>query len=109
MAVIGVLAIHAEGRHLEGLVVVHHRECAMLKARLDHMTISEDPLHFMRQRIGAYVPILGNLAQECIADASAHNIALIAGILQPFEHKFSARWQLPHGISSLPGMFQHYT
>ena len=100
VAVVGVLAVHAEGGHLIGLMVVHDRQRAVLQARLNDVAVRKHPLHLMRERVGTHVPVLGRNAQQRVADAPAHHIGLITRIMQPFQHESCALGQFKHGSRS---------
>ena len=104
MAAVGVRSLRAEGRHFVQPAVHLHRHRAVLEARRDAVFLPEDGDGLLRQRAGAYVPIIGHIAQQRIAYAAAHGIGVIASRNKRFNHLLRARFHddALHTRASLP-------
>ena len=96
MAVVGVAAVDAVGRDLDGLPVQQHRDGAVLEPGGDHALRREDLAHLLGQGAGGQVEVLRRYAQQHITHAAADEPSLIARVVQPPQH--GQRKMFVHGI-----------
>ncbi|MNZ60378.1 hypothetical protein D3C78_784460 [compost metagenome] len=74
----------AEGGDLDDLPAELHM--GQLEAAADHPGVAEFGTDLLRGGIGGYVEVLGAQVQQQVADASAHQVGLVAGLLQALDH-----------------------
>ena len=108
MAVIGIRAVHPEGRDLVGHMPEHHGERAVFEPRFHQMAARKDALHFLRASRGTQIPVLGRNAKETVANAAADHIGRIAVFAQRYHDIQCALWQTLHAARPPSGRYASY-
>ena len=99
VAAVGVAALGAERRDLQRAGRREKRERAVLQTGLDHALSGKDLFHCLRRRGGAEIPVVRLDAEQRIAHASAHGVALPPGSLQFFQRASGVLRQSHRGPS----------
>ncbi len=76
--------VRAEGGDLDDLASEMHMY--QLEASTDHARIAELGADLFGRCAGGDVVILGVELQQQVAHAATHDISLVTGLLQPFDH-----------------------
>ena len=104
---VGVAALGAKGRDLDGPGRREQRKRAVLQAGFDHALAGKDLFHLLRRRGRAEIPVMRLDAEQRIAHTPAHGIALPPGTLELFQCAGSVFRQLHHDPS--PSITCQYT
>ncbi len=73
-----------EGGHLDDLASEPHVSEA--KAPSDEAAVAEHRFHLLRRGVGGHVEVLGLPSEQQVANATAHQVGLVAALLQAVEH-----------------------
>ena len=87
VAVVGVAAIDAEGRHFIGNTVAQDGQRAVLQAGFDDAAVGKNSLHLLWARAGANIPVMREQAKQAVAYASANDIGVKAVFHQSAQDK----------------------
>src|SRR5690606_31647202 len=78
-----VVAVGAEGRHLDDLAAEHH--VRQTEAATDQPAVAEQVLDLLRRGVGGHVEILGRTADQQVAHGAADQERVEAAVLQSIQ------------------------